>query len=207
MQDYFQADIVLCILYHLNKRDSFNFLNIAKFMKSNKRILYGKYLFDSDSIQNNDIKIHVKNLICTKIEDAQNYKYLEYLRFLNEDFNGELIVPNTLESLYMKYCWAFNRSLHFVNLKSLSLDFCYNFNQPLNNLPNTLKTIYINCFSFNQPLDNLPKSLESLTIISSEFNQSLDNLPNTLKFLHIKSPVLNQKTDHLYDKIKTVYIE
>lgn len=64
------------------------------------------------------------------------------------------------------------------------------FNQPLNNIPENIKTIQIvsdkeNQYypDFNQPLDNLPFRLEKLIVKLMNYDYTLDNLPVELKYL------------------------
>ncbi len=66
------------------------------------------------------------------------------------------------------------------------------FNLPLNNLPNTIKKIFLG-YSFNTQLDNLPSSLELLKL-GCCYNQSLDYLPESLNIL-----ILNTKNIPIYN--------
>ena len=59
------------------------------------------------------------------------------------------------------------------------------FNIKIDNLPHTLKSLYIYVPYFDQPINLLPMSLIDLTIYSNYFNQSLDNLPPSLKYFKI----------------------
>jgi hypothetical protein len=59
------------------------------------------------------------------------------------------------------------------------------FNKPINNLPQTLETLYIVSYNFNQSLNYLPCSLKNLYIESKAFECCLDNLPSNLETLTI----------------------
>lgn len=61
------------------------------------------------------------------------------------------------------------------------------FNKPINNLPQTLKKLYIESNNFNQSLDYLPCSLKNLYIESKAFDCCLDNLPPNLETLTISA--------------------
>ena len=68
------------------------------------------------------------------------------------------------------------------------------FNQPLDYLPNTIKTIVIPISGhFNQSLDNLPEQLETL-FLNRSYSNKLFNLPVYLKKLciHKNYPYLEE---------------
>lgn len=56
----------------------------------------------------------------------------------------------------------------------------------LDDLPNTLTHITIS-EDFNQPIDNLPNSLRTLWIFSSRFNQPINKLPASLRNLYLSN--------------------
>lgn len=68
---------------------------------------------------------------------------------------------------------------------------------PLDDLPASLTTLYINIDIKNHPLDHLPPALTHL-VVETQFNQNIcfDHLPESLQHLHIKAPV-TVPLDHL----------
>lgn len=71
------------------------------------------------------------------------------------------------------------------------------FNLPIDNLPQTLKVLYIESDNFNQSVSNLPSSLKQLIIHSNKFNQPLNKLPISLEKLEI----MDMCFDDSYDKV------
>ena len=66
-------------------------------------------------------------------------------------------------------------------------------------LPKSLEVLHIggyNFGSFNYPIDNLPESLESIFIVGI-FNQSVNNLPNKLRSLLLDKSGFNKPLDKL----------
>ncbi len=72
-----------------------------------------------------------------------------------------------------------------VIISTNCFDYYKHFNKPLENLPQSLKTLEIVSPLFNQPLDLLPISITKLSIRSNNFIQSLSNLPISLYCLTI----------------------
>jgi hypothetical protein len=215
MEQYLNADIISHILDFLNKINSFNFLNIATFMKIYKPILFDKYVFDQDKCtkyQNRKYFRHIK-CININIKMLNIYENLISLSINNRSFNVPIdFFPGTLKILEIKST-KFNQSLDHlpINLNELSI-ISNEFNQPLNHLPVTLKRLEIEGNSFSHDLDNLPESLKLLYIKcynfdnlinfpsnlnsfemhSTNFDQQL-NFPKTLHFLYIFCANLNRQ--------------
>jgi hypothetical protein len=118
------------------------------------------------------------------------------------------MLPDNLESLTLGIEFESEDLHHFKNLTELTIDI-EDFDEPLDNLPNTIKTLYILSGVYTQPLnnlpnglielhfnseydcvpyaldlDNLPQSLEKL-ILPGKYKGNLDNLPSNLKYLEI----------------------
>lgn len=138
MEVYFTFDTVTNILEYLDKDDSFNLLDIAKFMKPSRKILYGKYVFDHNKIDN-DIRQYVRNLKCNDIANMAYYK--------------------NLVSLTIRNCY-FVREKNYVrfseSIKSLTLWDCEDSNYPyyLKILPKSLQSLtitYNNIMDLQQP--------------------------------------------------------
>uniref|UniRef100_A0A6C0HKV1 Uncharacterized protein n=1 Tax=viral metagenome TaxID=1070528 RepID=A0A6C0HKV1_9ZZZZ len=98
-----------------------------------------------------------------------------------------------------------NEKVIYSGLEMLSM-FTIKFNQPLDNLPPTLKYLYINGNIFNHPVNNLPFNLLTLYIYSNIFNQSIDNLPCRLKYFQISSETFNHSINYLSNSINELYL-
>jgi hypothetical protein len=189
MENYLTHDITKNILEHLNKNDSFNLTNIAKFMNPVKKELYGKYVFNTHKIQNNDIMKHIKHIKCDSLPNFSNYNNLASLSIIYDDYFDESLdnLPETLQYLEIE-SGEFNRPIDYLpkNLKSLKFG-CYNFNQPLNNLPPKLEILDLeNCEVFSHQLTNLPGTLTLLNLCYS-YNFSLDNIYSMVPNIVIKN--------------------
>ncbi len=126
-------------------------------------------------------------------------KYLE----LGYNFNKTIdSLPSDLEELVIS-SKMFNYPVNNLptGLKKLTLGFT--FNQEVEFLPGLTYLKLGN--EFNKPLDNLPNTLESL-FLGDEFNNFIDNLPNKLKKLSIQSTVFNKSIDKIPDSIKYLKI-
>lgn len=228
MEVYFTFDTISNILEYLDKDDSFNFLNMAKFMKPSRKILYGKYAFDHNKMDNS-IRQYIRKLKCSDIADIVHYKNLVLLTIHNCNFVREKnyvkfpesiksltlwdcedsnypyylkILPKSLQSLTI-ISWTFNNPIYHLpdTLQSLTIR-GYGFDQSIDNLPNSLESLGIHCSRFNQPINHLPESLQSLEIICNRFNQTIDFLPYSLQSLKIVSNAFKQSLVNLPKHIK-----
>ena len=193
MEHYFQPDIVTNILPFLDKDSSFHFLNIAKFLKPQKQILYGKYLFFCYRLDN-----ACKQYIChVKVKciptDIDKYVNLMSMEINDDEFDSPIYrLPNNLQSL------------RIITEK---------FNQQLDHLPKNLQELHVHdkseyhkSFGFKQFFDKLPENLKSLSLISEKYNLSINNLPNGLQNL-ILSDVLEKVTVKFPKSLQSLYIQ
>lgn len=196
MEYYFNSDIVTNILNYLDKPSSFNFINTAKFMETNRKHLYVKFRFAHDKIQNDDIRQYIEHLSKDTSDDIESYTNLRSLR-IRLIANDEVFNIPTLRALEFKYN-GIPHKLGYVQANSLrrpinvfSESICEmklelsHFNEQLYNLPKYLRKLDIQCPDFNHPLDNLPNTLKELKITSEKFNQNLNTLPVNLESLII----------------------
>jgi len=169
MDQLLTHDVIGVILTYLSKTESFNFLNISKFMEPLRKILYGKYLFLNDKINNNDIKQYIHHLEYRKHEDYTIYCSLKTFYCHGSNLQSFKYLPTTLEVLRITSAL---------------------FNQSMNKLPPKLKSLEILSVFFDKPLDNLPKTLESLNITSYSKDYSDQIFPNTIKTIIINNKVI-----------------
>ena len=197
-EKYLFADIVYSILSHLNKDDSFNFINICKSVIKHKYYLYKKYVFNHHAITpTNKFMHHIESIKSTRIID-----------FGTIEFNNLTTFKLYLDSSYKKTSNS-NINLQFAinNLPETLLKLIIHYdhlNMKLTALPMNLKTLDIFSTVFNQPLDNLPLFLENLHIVSGVFLQSLDKLPNNLQNLYINSSIFNYSLNNLPETLKAL---
>jgi len=209
MEIYFTADVISNILTHLNKDDSFSFLNMTKDMNQYKRILYNKYLFDHDKTEIN-FRQYVKNLKCYNVKYVDHYKNLQSLviyMHINTENKRQTKLPESIKSVKLQSCDNYNYLLQIlpVSLQSLII-LSWTFNEVVDTLPNTLQSLHIDSRHFNQLVSKLPISLKSLTIDCGSFNQSISNLPDTLQKLEIYSANFNQPIDKMPTSLESLKI-
>lgn len=210
MEQYLHTDIIKNILLHLDRSSSFHLLNIAKFMKPQKSLLYEKYCFHHSLIKNHSIKPHIRHLNTSTLARLCDYENLKSLNINN--------LPNERFRMPIFYLGNINFNYLPKFLTSLTLCECRYLNGPLNDLPKALQTlIIINCTALTDPLKKLPKelkkleleeylgnvsysklpSLDYLRIRKHRFNRELTNLPASLKSLEINSSEFNKSLDNL----------
>ena len=115
--------------------------------------------------------------------------------FFNDEFNYSIEnLPEGIE--YLRFGQLFNKSLDKLPQSITHIYFGYlaGFDQPINNLPQNLKTLELG-FYFTQSLNCLPAKLESLKIVGN-FSHTLEYLPVNLKTLVIGNE-FNRKIDLL----------
>lgn len=95
-------------------------------------------------------------------------------------------LPDNIKEIHFETC------LHGKKCSIKDMGYPSGFNQPINNLPKSLKYLFLDCPSFDQSLDNLPLTLNDLIIDSYELSKSLDMLPESLTSLEIVSHTYNQ---------------
>jgi hypothetical protein len=150
MESNLNLDVIARILGYLNKNDSFGFLDTTKLMEPLRKILYGKYVFNHDKINNEGIRQYVKKL---KLSSYCNIK-----------------MYNMIKSLTIReYTYKFDFSLFPKTLRKLGIWDKW-FDNPVDNLPENLKSLKIFSDSFNKPLNHLPNQLKELWIKSQKFN-------------------------------------
>ena len=148
------------------------------------------------------------------IDELYNNKYSitknNYLKISNSSVSfDDPIIKELLEQSDNKLileCDTINlldKIPHTITILMLAL---YHYeNVSLNNLPSSIKELYITSEycdmdrkrDFDSSIDNLPPQLETLVIDSVKFNHSLDYLPITLKTLKIKSYLFDKSLDNL----------
>lgn len=144
----------------------------------------------------------------------------------NLEINLEML-PSNLEELTIGIEFEISELNHFTNLTNLTIDI-EDFDELLDNLPNTIKRLWILSSMFNKPLnnlpnglielhfntececepytfdlDNLPQSLERL-ILPANYKGKLDNLPSNLKYLEI-SYNFEESINNLPDSIEKIF--
>jgi len=133
---------------------------------------------------------------------------LKVLKIINS--NSPLnILPNTLQYLSINCCY-FDQDISILkntNIKKFVL-FSNHFNKPLDNLPNSLKSLKLMLTIFNYPIDNLPMNLKTLKIFDfMSFTHNLDNLP-LIKILSLncENLIKNNSLDFLPITLKSLEI-
>lgn len=221
MEQYFNPDIITNILNHLDKDTSFHLLNITKFLKPLKKVLYGKYLFNHHKIDNLGIAEHIKYLKTADLSEIHWFSQLHSLNiFCNDDDTGQYSslhkadtlddqmskIPNTLHTLVIGCEW-FDKPLNFLpnNLKSLTIK-SEIFNQPINHFPESLEHFDISkSYIFNQPFAYLPKELKSLSL--HDYREPFENFPNSLTLLSTSLGSYRRPIKGFPDTIKVMSIE
>jgi hypothetical protein len=230
MEHYFNHDIIANILHFLNKNDSFNLLNISTNMTPLRKILYGKYLFDHNKLNNDDLKPFIKYLKSDNV-----YNFIPYANLYSlETTNVSKPINNLPETLSLLIIINANGGNDLcieqlpINLTNLEINNCpydiidlienlprkleelkitsNRFNHPINNLPNTLKFLMIDGHDFCQSLDNLPENLETLIIYTQMLNHPYDKLPKKLKKFWLSSDSFNETFDYLPDSLENLEI-
>lgn len=218
MEPYLCSDIINNISQFLDKKATFNFFNIAKFMVKYRHLIYDKYLFDIEMVQTCKISYQIKHLKCCNLKLIHVYPNLISLEIRNEYFKSKIAnlplglkklvinshdfnlpldnLPENLESLIIK-----GRICHYPTIFENS-----HFNKPMDKLPKKLLQLEITSERFDQSLDNLPSSLQSLIITSNRFNQTLDYLPKTLHTLKIMNRHFDKPLNLLPENLNTLVI-
>lgn len=132
----------------------------------------------------------------TEFYDFPNDKMFEFPKTLkklgwycygckNLEINLEML-PSNLEELTIGIEFEITKLHHFTNLTDLTIDM-EDFDEPLDNLPNTIKRLWILSSSFNQSLNNLPNGLVELhfstDLVCEHYTFNLDYLPQSLERL------------------------
>lgn len=112
-------------------------------------------------------------------EYIDRFKSLKYLEISFEECNPETFI-NKLP----------------IGLEGLAIIDYFNTITRLDNLPLTLKYLYIDSASITE-LNMLPPTIEILIFKNIDFNESIDNLPHGLKILLICSQKFNQSINNL----------
>lgn len=137
---------------------------------------------------------------------VKDYIYDKTL-LIGEHFKDKIILPDNydIETIYFDKKSVFDSSLDSMppSLKHLEFNVDSEFSQPINNLPQGLKTLIMG-FSFVETVDNLPDSLENLSLTGS-FNNPVDNLPSGLKTL-ILGEFFNQSINNLPKDLKKLVL-
>lgn len=199
------TDIIFNILSHLDRDSSFHFTGTSKTMLSNRIFLYEKYLFNHRAIKNNEIKQYIKKCRLMGMDELEPYKNLinatiEHREHIDigSGYSHVIKYDNLCESHSLSHL---SKKLQSLRISSLT------FNYPLNNLPNTLTSLYLTHINgFNQPLDNLPKTLRVLSISLTDFNHPLNELPETLNQLHLCCESFNNSLDDLPMGLKNLFL-
>jgi hypothetical protein len=120
---------------------------------------------------------------------------------LGEHFNQPLILPNTLQQLYLST--QFNHPIPFLPplIQIVHIDSMY-FNHPIDHFPNSIHTLHLGN-GFNQPVQKWPSNLKHLTLGKS-FEQPLEHLPDTLESLYLSNPF--DHPFHFPSQLKTLHL-
>jgi len=166
-----------CDISDIHRRN----LNVVDDIKPDSRILVMSS--NIDKIIEMIPEQYYKNII------GIDYNIVNYDGIINFKLD-ELIFPS-LEYLYISNGKDFMRNMTASNLNPNLLN-----NIQLNNLPKTLKHLFIyfliKSVDITIQLDNLPPYLESLELSSYTFNQPINMLPITLKSLILNTFQFNQ---------------
>ena len=118
-------------------------------------------------------------------EYIHRFKSLKYLE-ISLECNPETFInklPIGLEGLaIIDY---YNNTISRIDNLPLTLKYLYIDSSSiteLNMIPPTLEILIFNNSDFNEPIDNLPPSLKILIISTQKFNQSINNLPAGLEY-------------------------
>jgi len=130
---------------------------------------------------------------------------------LGRRFNKPIMnLPQTLIHLLIAanaitYC-DFNQSLDYLpeGLQFLTIKLNQVFKMPINNLPASLKHLYLNLKHFHHPINNLPDGLETLTINSFNYNNT-HHLPSNLKKIQILSKLIEYQLAIINENLVKIY--
>jgi len=120
----------------------------------------------------------------TAIKTNNKYEYVYDVKYINSNFNKEIVVSNNINLTHLTFGYHFNKEIDLSNNINLThLTFGYDFNQEMY-IPFNVKSL--NMFRCNNQyiIDNLHNNIEELIIIDNDLN--LDNLPNSIKNIYIK---------------------
>ena len=100
----------------------------------------------------------------------------------------------------------FNQSLDYLpeGLECLTISLNQVFKMPINNLPASLKHLYLNCKLFHHPINNLPNGLESLVIGYFDY-ENTHHLPTTLKKVNITCKLTEYDLDIINKNLVNIY--
>lgn len=164
--------------------------------------LQGHNNFDNHT-DNFTIKLNniIYGLYFNKCVDNLPYK-LEILKF-GEYFNQTINnLPLNLKHLtILEY---FNKSLNKLpKIYHLS----YDSEAKLENIPTSIRELYIGCNIVNYNLDLLPEGIEIIKIaIPSNSKYSINDLPSSIKEIHIHKDVINSLNKIYHKKLKSIKI-
>jgi hypothetical protein len=151
-------------------------------------------------------KYNYNNNLPITSDKIKNYIYNKVL-WITASFENTINLSdnNQIEIIYFDKGCVFDSSLDSLpsTLKHLEFHTDTDFSQPIDNLPQGLKTLIMG-LSFIQLVDNLPDSLENLTLIGS-FNNPIDNLPSGLKTL-VLGEFFNQSIENLPKGLKKLVL-
>lgn len=132
---------------------------------------------------------------------------------IREDLNDliiEIIIRNKIKSLVFvdNFNYPIDRIPECVEIIEFRGFYQGLFNYNLNNLPQSIKKIYMFSAYYQNGYSNLPENLEELYIENSNNTIiNLNNLPANLKLLNINSPLHESFTfDHLPVNLKHLHI-
>ena len=130
---------------------------------------------------------------------------------LGRRFNKPIMnLPQTLIHLLIAanditYC-DFNQSLDYLpeGLQFLTIKLNQVFKMPINNLPASLKHLYLYCKQFYHPINNLPDGLETLMINCFDYDNT-HCLPTNLKKIQIFSKLIEDELEIINKNLIQIY--
>ena len=143
-------------------------------------------------IINECIVFKIKKIIFNNFNETEqmfihsnNYDWKNKIYWRGSRFNKSISEFSRINLEHLVLGAKFNQPLNNLpnSLKTLILGI--EFNQPLDNLPNRIKILCCqNCIGFSHNLDYLPESLEHI-VIPYNFDKSLNNLPQNIRILDL----------------------
>lgn len=98
------------------------------------------------------------------------------------DYDQFIVLTNKL--IYLELGHDFSQFIELSNVKSLNIN-C-NCMHLINNLSNSLENIIFE-YSFTLPLNNLPNTIKSIKFMNWNYKQELNNLPHSIEYIMLPS--------------------
>jgi len=185
-------------------KPSFNedLLNYYDIINKYKKIMFSNYNDPLIAIKTNnkyesEYDYNYINNKFNKEIDLSNNINLTHLT-LGIIFNQEIDLSNNINLTHLTFGCGFNKEIYIpLNIKSLDMYGCNN-QYIIDNLHNNIEVLKI--FNTNLNLDNLPNSIKKIYI--KQYCKELNNLPNSIEYLKLIN--YNLKIRKIPKNLKTI---